>query len=130
MEELNPINWLETFKIHLSVDGLVLNTLFVFVKLNIPFLFVSRVSLSVGAPICHTKTRASEPSVPTQHDHPEYSSSSDEEPSSYKFFLPLDYKFIGDGEIVGIAEGVSVEGGEEGFSDNSVYFFDKHMIYN
>jgi len=71
----------------------------------------------------------SESSVPTKYDHAEYSCSSQEEPSTNKFFLPWYYKLIRDGEIVGIAEVASVEGGEERSSDNSVYFFGKHLIY-
>lgn len=56
MKELYIIDRFESLKIDIFVNSFILNSLFIFVKLFIPFLLIFRIGFSIGTPISHTES--------------------------------------------------------------------------
>ena len=87
MEIFNKVDRLESFKVDVLIDSLVLNGLLILVKLLVPFLLIFGIGLRIRTPICHTQPRMSQPGIPSDNDHAEDTSGSHEQPTAHEFLL-------------------------------------------
>lgn len=95
MEELNKINWLKPFQIDIFIYSLVLNRLFVLVKLLVPLLFIFGVSCGIRSPVSHTEPRVCKSCIASDENHAENTCGCHEEPTANEFLFAWLYKFLG-----------------------------------
>jgi hypothetical protein len=95
MEELNKINWFKPFQIDIFIYSLVLNGLFVLVKLLVPLLLIFGVSCGIRTPVSHTEPRVCKSCIASDDNHTENTCGCHEEPTANKFLFAWLYKFLG-----------------------------------